>query len=152
MSVVVRCASSHVRFKLITLDTALALTPNVPVHGEVCPGNWIFHRLFIPDDNTTHYAGGVRFKLHVHEGDIYYMFSRWSRTPGFSSCNDNEVAMSGKTDGQLDLCKLTQRLDDFATSHGGVRSRGVPRVRARSLRHAQLGHHPPCPANLRYLE
>ena len=45
--------------------------------GEVCPGNWIYHRLFIPDTDDTHYAGGVRFHVHVHEGDVYYLISRW---------------------------------------------------------------------------
>ena len=124
------CFVLQVRFRVITLDTELALAPGVPMHGEVCPQNWIFHRLFVPDTNETHYAGGVRFHVHVHQGDVYYMLSRWSKTPGFSACNENEVSMSGKTDGQLDLCHITEKLDEFAASHGGIKSGESPNAAA----------------------
>jgi len=114
MSMVVRCASAPVRFQVIAVATQLSLESGVPVHGEVCPGNWIYHRLYIADTDETHYAGGVRFHVHVHEGDIYYVISRWSRTPGFAACNENEAPLTGLTDGYADLCHLTEKLDDYA--------------------------------------
>ena len=57
----------------ISILTQLILVPDVPVHGEVCPGNWIYHRTLIPDIAQYHDAEGVRFKVHVHQGDVYYM-------------------------------------------------------------------------------
>ena len=121
---VIRCVDSSVRFRVIALQTVLALTPGVPVHGEVCPNNWIFHRLFIPDSPKIHDAGGVRFRVHVHEGDVYYLLSRWSKPPGFAACNENEAPMTGVRDGFADLCHLTEKLDTFAEEHGGVPSGG----------------------------
>ena len=114
MSMVVRCSSAPVRFQVLAVATQLSLESAIPVHGEVCPGNWIYHRLYIADTAETHYAGGVRFHVHVHEGDIYYVVSRWSRTPGFAACNENEYALTGKSDGHADLCQLTEKLDDYA--------------------------------------
>ena len=119
---VVRCADTAVRFRVISIVTQLALEPGVPIHGEVCPDQWIFHRQLIPDNDATHYAGGVRFHLHVHEGDVYYLITRWSRTPAFAACNENEYRMSLRTDGQADLCHLTEKLESFAEEHGGVAS------------------------------
>ena len=59
-------------------DAALAES-GIPVHGEVpATGST---RLHIADTPETHYAGGVRFHVHVHEGDIYYVISRWSAPP-----------------------------------------------------------------------
>ena len=60
----------------------------------MCPGNWIYHKTFIPDNDKYHDASGVRFNVHVHQGDIYYMITRWDHSPGFAACNENEVAMS----------------------------------------------------------
>ena len=89
----------------------------------MCPSNWIFHRLHIPDNNATHYAGGVRFLVHVHEGDVYYLISRWSKTPGFAACNENEVPMSGRVHGHADLCMLTEKLDDYTARYGAGHSK-----------------------------
>ena len=36
--------------------------------------------MYIPDTEETHYAGGVRFLVHVHEGDVYFVVSRWPLT------------------------------------------------------------------------
>ena len=111
LNMVVRCTSSTVRFQAISILTQLILVPDVPVHGEVCPGNWIYHRTYIPDNALYHDAAGVRFKLHVHQGDVYYMISRWEHSPGFAACNENEVSMSFQTNGQADLCHLTEKFE-----------------------------------------
>ena len=108
-SLVVQCQSQPVRFQAIYSLTPLELTPGVPVHGEVCPGDWIFHRLAVPDTQESHDAGGVRFNIHVHTGDIYYAMSRWDRMPGFTACNDNTIEMQGQHDGAVDLCHLAER-------------------------------------------
>ena len=54
--------------------------------------------------------------------DVYYLITRWSRTPAFAACNENEYRMSLRTDGQADLCHLTEKLESFAEEHGGVAS------------------------------
>ena len=115
-SIVVACGPNPVRFRVIALLTPLELELGVPVHGEVCPNNWIFHRFAIHDTAATHDASGVRFLLHVHLGDVYYLISRWDRTPGFAACNANEFAMSGLANGQVDICGLSSR---FTGGHGG---------------------------------
>ena len=91
---------------------SLELELNVPVHGEVCPGSWLFHSfdLFLAPSERAQYRG-VRFQVHLHSGDVYYMMSRWERTPDFSACNQNELAMSGERDGRVDLCGMQQQLD-----------------------------------------
>jgi hypothetical protein len=104
LSLVVRCAGTPVRFRVISILTQLALEPGVPVHGEVCPGNWIYHKARIPAAYKEEY--GLRFHVHVHEGDVYYVISRWERTPGFAACNENEYAMSFMSDGHADLCDI----------------------------------------------
>ena len=111
LNLVVRCTSSHVRFQAISILTPLILDRGVPVHGEVCPGNWIYHKTFIPDNDKYHDASGVRFNVHVHQGDIYYMITRWDHSPGFAACNENEVAMSFQRDGHADLCHLTEKFE-----------------------------------------
>ena len=111
LNMVVRCTSSTVRFQAISILTQLILVPDVPVHGEVCPGNWIYHRTYIPDNALYHDAAGVRFKVHVHQGDVYYMITRWEHSPGFAACNENEVAMSFQVNGQADLCHLTEKFE-----------------------------------------
>ena len=92
------------RFSVISIFTKLALEPGVPVHGEVCPGNWIYHKVRIPAAYKEQY--GLRFHVHVHEGDVYYVISRWERTPGFAACNENKYAMSFMSDGHADLCDI----------------------------------------------
>ena len=77
----------------------------------MCPGNWIYHKTFIPDNDKYHDASGVRFNVHVHQGDIYYMITRWDHSPGFAACNENEVAMSFQRDGHADLCHLTEKFE-----------------------------------------
>ena len=105
----------------------------------MCPGNWIYHKTFIPDNDKYHDASGVRFNVHVHQGDIYYMITRWEHSPGFAACNENEVAnpnpspdpnpnpnpdtnpnpnpnpnqvaMSFQSDGHADLCHLTEKFE-----------------------------------------
>ena len=111
LNLVVRCTSSHVRFQAISILTPLILDRGVPVHGEVCPGNWIYHKTFIPDNDKYHDASGVRFNVHVHQGDIYYMITRWDHSPGFAACNENEVAMSFQRDGHAELCHLTEKFE-----------------------------------------
>lgn len=59
---------------------------------------WTFHRL------SMQAAKRIRFTIHVHQGDIYYAMSRWTHMPGFAACNANEQLMSGRTEGQVDLC------------------------------------------------
>jgi len=114
-NMVVRCRSTAVRFQVISILTELILVPDVPVHGEVCPGNWIFHKTFIPDNDLWHNAVGVRFNLHVHQGDVYFMISRWTHSPGFAACNENEVRMSFQVHGQADLCHLTEKFESTYT-------------------------------------
>jgi hypothetical protein len=111
LNMVVRCASSTVHFQAISILTQLVLVPDVPVHGEVCPGNWIYHRAKIPDNALYHDAAGVRFHVHVHQGDVYYMITRWEHSPGFAACNENEVRMSFQVNGQADLCHLTEKFE-----------------------------------------
>ena len=79
---------------------------------QVCPGNWIFHKLAIRDTAMTHYAGGVRFSIHVHTGDVYYAMSRWERPPGFATCNANEATLEGSKEAHVDLCDLYARFTD----------------------------------------
>jgi len=108
-SLVVTCGPRPVAFRVIALFTPLELTPGVPVHGEVCPNNWIFHKLVVPDTDASHSAAGVAFTVHVHQGDVYYMMSRWDHTPGFAACNENSLAMTNRNDGVISLCHLAQR-------------------------------------------
>ena len=112
VAVVASCASSAVAFRAIYFEMSLELELNVPVHGEVCPGSWLFHSfdLFLAPSERAQYRG-VRFQVHLHSGDVYYMMSRWERTPDFSACNQNELAMSGERDGRVDLCGMQQQLD-----------------------------------------
>jgi hypothetical protein len=116
LNMVVRCKSTAVRFQVISILTQLILVPNIPVHGEVCPGNWIYHKTFIPDNTLYHNADGVRFNVHVHQGDVYYMVSRWTHSPGFAACNENEVSMSFKVHGHADLCHLTEKFESTYTA------------------------------------
>jgi hypothetical protein len=123
VGIVASCASSAVAFRAIYFQTSLELEPNVPVHGEVCPGSWLFHSfdLFLSPSERAQYRG-VRFQVHLHEGDVYYMMSRWERTPDFSACNQNELAMSGERDGRVDLCGMQQQLDLCDSCVGGSTS------------------------------
>lgn len=104
-------ATTPVRFQVISILTNLELEMNVPVHGEVCPGNWIFHRVYVPDTKAARDAGGLRFSVHVHTGDVYYAMSRWEHPPLFTSCNANEVSMNLKIEDHVDLCQVGDQLD-----------------------------------------
>ena len=113
-SLVVSCAAVPVRFSVITMNTNLALQLDVPTHGEVCPGDWVYHSLHVsgaPSDAT-----GVSFDVHVHKGDIYYLLSRWTKPPGFAACNSNEFAMTGLTHGHVDLCDMRASLQGVESS------------------------------------
>jgi len=116
-SIVVGCRANPVRFRVIAMQTRLELEPGVPVHGEVCPNNWIYHRFAIRDTPEAHSAGGIRFLIHKHQGDIYYVMSRWDRTPGFAACNANEYPMTGRGDGSVDLCSLSSRFTNNVSAH-----------------------------------
>ena len=109
-------AEAPVRFQVISILTSLTLEMGVPVHGEVCPGNWIFHRVYVPDTKAARDAGGVRFNVHVHTGDVYFAMSRWEHPPLFTSCNANEISMSQKIDDHVDLCQIA---DQFDTARSG---------------------------------
>ena len=115
--VIVRSAASvPVRFQIISILTSLGLEVGVPLHGEVCPGNWIFHRAYVPDTEATRDAGGLRFNVRVHTGDIYYVMSRWGRPPLFTSCNANEASLSAQSNGSVDLCHIADQLDTGETT------------------------------------
>jgi len=119
MSIVAQCNTTPVRFKVIALLTSVNLNLGVPVHGEVCPQNWIFHRIIL--FNTSHYVdgAGIRFLVHIHQGDIYYVLSRFGRTPGFAACNENEVALTGQLEGQADLCNVGNRFTNHQSTLRG---------------------------------
>ena len=69
---VVRCAAEPVAFRVIATTTPLGLYSGMPIHGEVCPGNWIFHRALAgaewhprqwrpcPGDRTDIRLGGLK--------------------------------------------------------------------------------------------
>jgi len=119
MSIVVRCNEIPVSYRIIAIPTALELDTGVPLHGEVCPNNWIFHHVAIPDTHLTHASIGVRFHLHVHVGDVAYLISRWKHTPGFSACNAHEVSTQGSLEATADLCHLSERFDLHVSQSGG---------------------------------
>lgn len=123
LSMSVRCTSTAVRFRVVAIFTRIALEEGVPIHGEVCPGNWIFHRFFVPDTQRVRESGGVHFSVHVHTGDIYYAMSRWGRKPGFTACNGNEFAMSLLKDGGVDLCNISDEFDKLNTDGSAARRR-----------------------------
>jgi len=104
-------SAAPVRFQVISILTSLRLEMGVPVHGEVCPGNWIFHRVYVPDTKAARDAGGLRFNVHVHTGDVYFAMSRWEHPPLFTSCNANELSMSEKIEDHVDLCQIVDQLD-----------------------------------------
>jgi len=104
-------SAAPVRFQVISILTSLRLEMGVPVHGEVCPGNWIFHRVYVPDTKAARDAGGLRFNVHVHTGDVYFAMSRWAHPPLFTSCNANELSMSEKIEDHVDLCQIADQLD-----------------------------------------
>lgn len=108
-------SSLPVRFQVISILTKLRLEVGVPMHGEVCPGNWIFHSVYVPDTKAARDAGGLRFNVHVHTGDVYYAMSRWEHPPLFTSCNANEVSMSKIVEGHVDLCQTAAQLDASKT-------------------------------------
>lgn len=118
-SIVVRCTNMPVRFSVIAMATPTRLEINVPTHGEVCPSNWVYHSIPMPDLNRSSLAHveGIRFDVHVHTGDVYFLVSRWRRTPGFAACNHNEVAMTNQTEGIVDLCGL-QTMGSERTTYG----------------------------------
>ena len=92
----------EIGFSIIAMLTPVTIVPGVPTHGEVCPGTWIFHRIEM--SNLAAGAVGVRFDVHVHQGDVYYLLSRWDQTPGFAACNANEVPMTTVKHAHVDLC------------------------------------------------
>jgi hypothetical protein len=114
----IRCTTTAVRFRVIPILTVLEVQAGVPVHGEVCPGNWIYHRVDVPDNDVTRGAGGLRFSVHVSTGEVYFALSRWVFPPSFASCNENEYAMSYLKDGHVDLCGVGTYLEDKANSEG----------------------------------
>jgi len=116
-TVVVACRVNPVKFRVIALVTGLQLTPGIPMHGEICPQDWIYHRAAI---SLPEGATGLRFLVHVHKGDIYFLQSRWKRLPGFAACNANEMAMTGESHGQVDICNLDTAMlgGTFRDSHG----------------------------------
>ena len=120
MSIVVRCNEIPVSYRIIAIPTPLELDTGVPLHGEVCPSNWIYHHVAIADTAIAHQAYGVRFHLHVHVGDVSYLISRWKHTPGFSACNAHEVSTSGATDATVDLCHLSERFVLHAAESGAA--------------------------------
>jgi len=102
LSLVVACQSTAVRYRVLAelIETSIEL--GVPAHGEVCPDNWIYHKVELTQPLQAGYV--LRFEVDVHDGDAYYAMSRWAYPPSFAACNDNEVVMSGVAQGAVDLC------------------------------------------------
>ena len=57
------------------------------------------------------------------QGDIYYAMARWTHLPGFAACNANEMIMSGKTEGHVDLCETNTTVESnvgYVAFYGGT--------------------------------
>uniref|UniRef100_A0A7S3S6K1 Uncharacterized protein n=2 Tax=Emiliania huxleyi TaxID=2903 RepID=A0A7S3S6K1_EMIHU len=117
-SLVVGCAATPVRFSVLVEVVDLPLEPEVPVHGEVCPGSWMYHKL-----PGVARGEAVRFTLHVHEGNAYYAMVRWDAPPSFASCNKNEVELSevdSSAPASIELCPAGDSADDAADAYIGI--------------------------------
>jgi len=100
LSLVVQCASTAVAYSVLASSAAMELPIDEPRHGEVCPGSWIFH--------SVGNVSAVRFEVIIHQGDTYYMTSRWHQAPSFAACNGNELRMTGRTSGAVELCDASR--------------------------------------------
>lgn len=83
----------------------------VPLSSEVCPKQWAFHK----DEAGLTTARGelikhLRFEINVNGGDVYYAMVRWDNPPGFASCNEDELVMSGKNSGSLTACNVGDKV------------------------------------------
>jgi len=117
VSLVVQCQEEAVKFSVLPSSITHALSMNEPIHGEACPELWTFHRLDMQDVRR------IRFTIHVHQGDIYYAMARWTHLPGFAACNVNEMLMSGKTEGSVDLCETNATVESnvgYVALYGGT--------------------------------
>jgi hypothetical protein len=90
-----------VRFAVLPSSIEHLLNAEEPVRGEVCPELWTYHKL---EARTMRGSRRVRVVVTVHEGDIYFLMSRFNHTPSFAACNANEQMMSGQSEGFVDLC------------------------------------------------
>jgi hypothetical protein len=90
--------SNDIKFSVLPSSIKHVLHENEPVRGEVCPELWTYHKLQVDSGRR------MRFTVTVHKGEIYYIMSRWNHMPSFAACNANEMLMSGRPIGSIDLC------------------------------------------------
>merc|ERR1712046_499142 len=61
MYITVQCTAAPIRFRVIGVPTPFEIVYGIPLHGEVCPGQWIYHHAALIDSAFVRSAKGVRF-------------------------------------------------------------------------------------------
>ena len=64
----IKCGPTEVNYELKVIEVSAVLIPNVAIHGEVCPDEWVYH--YFNTSTTMHFGPGnnLRYTLTMAEG------------------------------------------------------------------------------------
>ena len=123
-AVTISCAATPVLLRVLEVISALDLFPSIPSHGEVCPGDWGYHKVSLTPAVLNATGGRLRFEINVHAGGLYYAMTRWHNVPSFAACNFNELYFDDLSKGYVDLCEAPsaqgdESIEAFVGIYGG---------------------------------